>query len=134
MEHNVPLLRKTMEYIEENPDRWDQDNWFRVKSAIGIIYEHEPVVPATTEYYRALNEHGCGTTMCFAGTACWLSGDTVVGLESVMTPEGQVVDVEERAAELLGLSFAEAFLIFSYGTSFTGLLRRKVEQVTGEVL
>jgi hypothetical protein len=44
---NVELLQKTMQFIKDNPDKHDQSTW--------------------------INE--CGTTACFAGWACMLSGD-----------------------------------------------------------
>lgn len=57
---NVALLQRTLEMIELNPERWDQDHWV-----------------STTE---------CGTTYCLAGWAYVLA--TGVEFDELHEPEG----------------------------------------------
>lgn len=113
---NVPLLRKTMEYIEQHPDEWSQDVWSAKRA--------------------------CGTTMCFAGTALHLSGHDFVyqptneDVEFAAMVRGFENDgsVGEVAARVLGLSEEQASAIFHCYTSRPDVLRVVVEAAVGEAL
>lgn len=58
---NLPLLRKTLEYLEEHPNQHDQYSW-----------------GTTIKVEDALAEK-CGTAMCISGWAQILNGADVVG-------------------------------------------------------
>lgn len=121
MEPNIPLLRKTLEYIEEHPHEWDQDSW-------------------------AEKWPGCGTTMCVAGTATYLSGADLVWTrneggrisfdEAVLcqTPDGLHRDIEDYATELLGLTPGQANAIFYSNPANPAKLRELVEKVIDQAL
>jgi hypothetical protein len=110
-ELNVPLLRKTMEYIEAHPQEWDQDEWVAKGS--------------------------CGTTMCFAGTAAYLMGavmDPRVDVSMCTLPDGSSKNIEWYAAEQLGLTVAQARAIFYSSVEDPRHMREVVELVVGEKL
>lgn len=92
---NYPLLRKTMETIDADPESHDQGSWGTQK--------------------------GCGTTMCFAGHAAFLSGAVLIWEKSdteimyadeCMTPEGGRQEIEIYAARQLGLDSREVADLF----------------------
>lgn len=122
---NIPLLRKTMEHIEELParhevrfqdaehlDTWNQDTWGRV--------------------FRDDNNEVCGTSACFAGWAIELDEpgalDEVIRLMDNMsrtplrTPTPAYV-----AARILGLTRQQAADLFAGGNS-KELLRTYVDR------
>lgn len=115
-ELNIPLLRKTIEYIEEHPDEWAQDTW--------------------------ASKTNCGTTMCFAGTAAflagatWLWGEGVDDYESVgcIAPDGTRHTIENYATEELGLSVRQADYIFYSSPKDVAEMRHIVEFAIGEKL
>jgi hypothetical protein len=105
MEKNIPLIRKTWEYITEHPEEHNQKDWAR----------------QTT----------CGTTYCFAGTALVLSNyDFDFGEAKpdrfdfgeanpvhrsayvVKSPEGKLVSIGGSAEQELGLTYEEANKLF----------------------
>lgn len=100
MAPNVDLLKRTLAYIEANERAWDQTVWRR----------KDPV---------------CGTAMCFAGWAVTLAGDQWAS-EAVEATEirgdddsflvkigdDRVQEVDDRAAELLGLTYEQVDLLF----------------------
>lgn len=121
MEPNIPLLRKTLEYIEEHPDEWNQDSWAERRS-------------------------GCGTTMCVAGTAAYLSGANLVWTAggagdisfveatSCRTEDGLYHDIEDYATDLLGLTPGQANAIFYSNPADPQKLRELVEKVIDRAL
>ena len=124
-EPNIPALRKTMEFIEANPDGWDQDTW----ASKGT-----------------LNGSACGSTMCFAGTTVFLAGAKIqyvahpdhpnyLQAEHCVTPEGSMVAIEDYATELLGLTDAQADDIFYSDSDMNPQeMRAWVEEIVGEKL
>lgn len=111
---NKDLLRRTLAYIETNPDEWDQEKWV------------------------------CGTVACFAGRACLLSGyepcnfsgDRVSpirddegrliddGETGLVRRDGQIDGVEWAARNLLGLDEEQGDELFDMGNDLDDL--RKV--------
>ncbi len=91
---NVDLLRRTLETVEAQPERWSQGDW-RHKFA-----------------------DRCDTVMCFAGWACQLNGevwaDTVdpEAAETLVIVDGKFVPVGYRATEILGLRNDQADRLF----------------------
>lgn len=89
MAYNLDLLRAVREQITTHPETHDQRSWAK----------------------RAK----CGTTHCIAGWACALSGDAFEWepdafdqREYASFISGRVVDIEDRARGLLGLTRDEA--------------------------
>lgn len=109
---NVPLLRKTLEYIEAHPEEWVQCNW-------------RTLVQRTTF---------CGTAYCFAGTAANLNGaewrnpaptsgqDNYDHAHMIVTPERSVA-IGEYARDILGLNDNQAFLLFGEFNTLADLRR-----------
>lgn len=84
---NIPATRGVLDYLRAHPEEHNQD-YFGFRSA-------------------------CGTTMCIAGTACFLDEDTVTRWEHPnqavtyfrddVTVGESALSVEDRAREILGL-------------------------------
>lgn len=86
---NVPLLRKSLEFVTEHPEEWDQTTFGAVRS--------------------------CGTVGCFAHHAVRLDGAKMVGVQYARFEEGDDPDylisiagvptthVRHRAQRVLGL-------------------------------
>lgn len=111
---NTPLLRKTLEHITEHPDEWNQGFW-------------------------AVNMP-CGTQYCLAGHAVLLSGqdvdwDTTRDVRGHQMPEratnGRSIQSAARVA--LGLSEAQAFMLFHDYNSLQYLWRSASEFTDGEI-
>jgi hypothetical protein len=103
---NAPLMFKTLDYIHEHPEAWDQGEW-------------------------AARSH-CGTTACFAGTAVILAGYdfdfcyTDVDATDVLT---NGLSIREVARIELGLSYPEANQLF-YGGNTLHDIEDLVAQIT----
>lgn len=119
IELNIPLLRKTMEYIEAHPEDWDQ-----------------------MHYAMKSEESSCGTAMCFAGTAVYLEGYSfvfhrlsgrigeVVAVDC--TKQGNPMLIDHKARELLGLTETQADEIFgAVHINDPVRMRKHVEDVIG---
>lgn len=121
---NEPLIRKIVEYIEHNPDEWDQENY-------GIDYPSTPIIGvrgALLPQRGAVWSRKCGTTACFAGIALTLTENLVnTGTEDI------------DAAEVLGFTEIQAHNIFhwygdaDYDTAPEKLaaLKQHITEVTG---
>ena len=92
---NTPLLRRIMEHVTAHPDEHDQSSWG----------------------YR----DGCGTTRCIAGWAVELSDAEPLWRAPLRfgqfrggarMADGRMLDVQDAAAELLGLTHAQALDLF----------------------
>ena len=106
---NVEAMEELRDTLLANPERHDQRMWLDTKGR----YENDgaPVID-------------CKTTMCAAGWACTLAGETFVTASLVTatenTPEGSfaeelgkwVAPADRRAEELLGLSYVQADRLF----------------------
>lgn len=114
---DVPMMRKTLEHIAAHPEEHNQYSWGRY--------------------------NGCGTTMCYAGTALVLKGYQLVYdmqpngnyvADTATHPvTGDLVDIEDEAAKVLGLKSRQAHDLFY---NFGGLreLYQEVNKITeGEV-
>lgn len=122
---NVPLLRKTMEYIDEHPLEWRQDNWMTPLSPhlaqIAACYSKADLARefgVTHQELEQLQETGnwCGSACCFAGWAVELTPEAkplvadfhLTGFEY----DGEDWDIADLAKDLLGLSDSEANVLF----------------------
>lgn len=159
---NIPLLRKTVEWVEEQEAldireaenwvtesevKWHQESWVH-----GTITGKQ--VSAVSKYNEVLNAYEvCGTTYCFAGkivadTGQWIpvilfdmdDTNNLIGTEwgsgTIVNKETlQVSGVQEEALALLGLDahdMDENFL-FS-GSNSAGQIREIAEYMAGERL
>lgn len=96
---NVPLLRKTMEHIEQHPEEWDQSFW--------------------------MSE--CGTKACFAGWACVFSGvEVVYSWARCTTADGDSAGA--AAQDALGLTFEDADQLFEANNTMAEL-RSQVDRL-----
>lgn len=95
---NTELLQQVMQYIDDHPKQHDQSDWYR--------------------------ENECGTTACFAGWACILTGHNI----SAST------NVRDTAIAALGLTSSEAWKLF-FATNTRDTLRLMVKDlVNGDEL
>lgn len=97
MSINWALVEETLDWLEAHPDEWDQ------------------------RYWMSDSDKGCGTTYCFAGAACKLSGVEVTSRYYPLMGFTEYYPVKENglighfgdvAKELLGLTHKQANLIF----------------------
>ena len=90
------MARAVLDYIEAHPERQKQSHYFLVNGNV--------TAPAKA------NESMCGTSMCVAGTALFLS----LPFEEFQQKGSHYADVEwfDEGASLLGLSRLEANLLF----------------------
>lgn len=106
MKRNFALMHQILEKIRLDPDSWDQSNWARLT--------------------------GCGTSYCFAGWACVLSGYRMdwtdicsVTLflidEDYREQHGDRRPISNTACELLGLGPKEADALFAGSNSLDDL-------------
>lgn len=116
MQYNVPLLRKTLEHIETNPQEWEQKVWH------------------------------CGTSGCFAWHAAMLDGaepvtsypDSSYVLATEDDPPSDlssyegVVHVAVRAARVLGLGDQDRSRLFHYTHTLDDLRRIVAELIARE--
>jgi len=113
VEHPVPtignpeLLKLVMKDIEAEPERWDQDNWFRPSEEQRRDAWRERVVQADA----------CGTTACLAGHVLIREGYQPTVFGSFVSPEGRGVTPDVVASELLGLSEDQTYDLFHYTSS-----------------
>lgn len=131
MKPNIPLLRKTVEWVEEQEEllrrvddgetdvlslvHWDQETWYEETSICGAVY-------------------------CFAGKIALDEGwvptlkqrpDTSFSL--LMIKDDEVRQVSQIAADALGISFYQAEPLFNGGNS-AARIREVAEGIAGEKL
>jgi hypothetical protein len=96
---NVDALRRELEFVTAEPERWDQSTWVHYVDRS----DAEPGADWT-----------CGTTACLAGwTALHAGYRPHPPYESVVVgPRGTPEDVEDLARRLLGLTPGQANLLF----------------------
>lgn len=114
---NIPLLRKTLEYITAHPAEWNQGVWGS----------------------RVYDGDVCRTSHCLAGHAVVLNGDELswtrnhyngVRLAFIDAPD---VSIRDRAQELLGLTYYQAGQLFESGNSLRKLWALAGEFTNGEI-
>lgn len=100
---NTELAKKIMRAITEKPDQWDQHRWAAIQPEPNV-----EIVDGT-----------CGTTMCLAGWACFLSGEKI-NWRTAEAEGSQLVahhlengrSIEDRAVELLDIDWDDANALF----------------------
>lgn len=137
---NIPLLRKTVEWVEEqaalpkHKSRWRQSTWFH-------LWRLRP-----TKAHREAGEviadgYTCRTRYCFAGKVVadagwepeWYSTYENDLEAEYVTKDGQRMEVMEAAKLELGLSAHGAWSLF-HATNTAKDIRRIAEQIAGERL
>jgi len=156
---DIGLLRKAVEWAEEEHARkrrirkgiryflkrgdhtWKQSFW-------GVARVNERTLKEGTTVYSkphgskllAVNPMTCGTTGCIAGHICVIAGDKYlvptdtrdgveIQVDWVLTPEGEVRNINSRAIDLLGGdSETEVGDLFSGGNSIT-----KVREIASRI-
>lgn len=154
-EFDAPLLRKSVEWVLEQsgvhgPEReWNQLTWGEGRVLPGRGFSR-----AGDRYRRVeiLERVNCGTSCCVAGKVCLVAGDTfvinvddedgvvragtVVEVSHVMTAEGDLVSISDRAQALLGITDNETGQLFSGLNNASSVLRkaRVIAHAHGEEL
>lgn len=134
MEVNIPLLRKVVEWVEEQESlaladrRWYQGAWFR---------------KVKDEAIQNINDPMCGTAMCVAGKIAfddgWIPEVVVVNstdpyrYAEVATKGGETRPIDAIAADLLGIDEYDANELFA-GDNSARDIRRIAEGIAGQRL
>jgi hypothetical protein len=114
MEHPVPtignpeLLKLVMKDIEADPERWDQDCWFKS----GKFKNRFEMARRQDQSLADVNL--CGTTACLAGHTLIREGYQPTNAGYFLSPEGRYISTEAVAEELLGLEEDQAHALFFY--------------------
>lgn len=126
---NVDLMRHTFKYAKqelERPDsRFDMSDWLTAQG-------DDEVAVVTAD-----QQPPCGTTMCLAGTALWMSlkpGQTFgyrPDCDIVLRDEDGGDAAERLGAEVLGLTALQADRLF-YMPNDIGYIQRTMEYMAGE--
>ena len=116
---NIPLLRKTVEWVEEQEQleesRWNQRDWFSFH--YNLVADQR--------------EHFCNTSYCFAGKVVMDAGWTPTTTTFCVKKDGVVRDIADVANELLGLEKLHSL----YGATNTASdIREIAEHLAGERL
>lgn len=128
---NIPLLRKALEWAEEEAEKpfaesqWRQASW--------VVGPGRALVNPQGEY-----ETKCGTAYCFAGWTAYATlgehEDLRLGGDILDKTTGKrVTHCEDRAIEELGITPAEADALF-YADNSIKRLRKIAEAIAGERL
>ena len=149
---NIPLLRKAVEWVEEQDklpeiDReWRQASYvlksqYHAQSLVQELYAKPLAVPVSYQEFRAGMERltqqvaaHCGTAYCVAGYLAQQTDDRFKLASSYYDPKTDTdVHVADVAQELLGLDEESAQLLFEGGNTAADI-RRLAEQFAGEKL
>ena len=148
-ELNVDLIQRVMKRIERDQAMWDQNNWGQVEEDAPLWYQHVPTEEvefpnrvceddcccSTTFTAASVSDatliqipgDACGTTFCFAGHTVLEAGDSVLmnmdrgDAEFCRTPEGEILSIDKRAQQLLGLREDQAMIVFGGSAGDKGL-------------
>ena len=123
---NVPLLRKAVEWVEEQDklplvqSQWNQGNW--------VTSPENWAADIAWETGTTVDPAACGTAYCVAGYI-----GQMLNPEYKETSIVDDVHVSDFAAEALGLEYYEADELFS-GSNEAEDVRRIAERIAGERL
>lgn len=133
---NIETLTQLRDALTSNKKRHDQSIWAAVK-----LRGKWPKGARSIEV-------DCATSACAAGHACLLAGDAFVISEldlefddkgreyyhpvDVRTPEGELIDVADRAQQLLGLTYDEREVLFYGENSHKETVRLLDALIAGE--
>lgn len=140
------LVKEIIEVIKKNPGRHEQSSWFGLddEGEWSEIYcdNDMPNVsnPDTDNYsnltiadgfHKEIPEWDCGSTCCAAGFACILRGWLPIAIDIVYNSEKQeIVEVIDKARELMGLNYTQAEYLFMHTSNITvlKLLEASIEE------
>lgn len=131
---NTELLKKIKTVLTLKPELWDQHQWARRALTVP-----EPVLTDTADdVAEEIKEVSCGTAMCVAGWACFLSGEKIdwtndadvdeISNKIMATFLTSGETIESRARELLDISYEDAGTLF-YGFGEDATLERLDELI-----
>jgi hypothetical protein len=114
---DVDRLRRALELVTADPDRWEQGHWFELPPAYEEAAEGHDDAPCSVARLPVDGEPGvdwtCGTTACLAGWVTFQAGhEPSTVIDHVVSPTGEVGFVRRVAQELLGLTDGQASLLF----------------------
>lgn len=123
---NLPLLRKVVEYITQQPDEWHQEVWAARTGQSHWVQKRDE----HGRFIQGKEYQDCGTAMCVAGHAAVMDGFTVQWHEHdeqascvVETDEdGRAIPIETAATHALGLGAAEASGLFEGDNSLSDII------------
>jgi len=153
-EFNKELLERTLKQVKAEKDKpLEETTWWQQRWASGLKNTGRKVtamfsdarsywapvnLPASREMEVEVMEVDCGTAFCVAGHAALFAGDTFVrpvgitftrGETSfVMTHEGEIMGISERAQGLFGITDSEAQRLFDGSNSW-----HKVKRVARDI-
>ncbi len=133
----IELHRMVMKHIEAEPERWDQTHWVGGTAFDARVGEIDRAHDDYDEFMEALgvewDVNQCGTTMCYAGWACHLSGYKMTLAETLFREDGsEGYSVSQMATQLLGLTDHEACKLFDSDAATTPeQMKTVVTQITG---
>jgi len=131
---NVPLMRKIVEKVQNDPTSWEQGGWVTVK----LPGYKAPSFSEKTGIVRRDSAmlHECKTAYCVAGHAVMMSEDPFAlvpavsplfldaGVETVPSNKTERgYDARERAMHELGLTWLEAGRMFAGCNSWSDVKR-----------
>lgn len=135
-EPNIPLLRKMVEWVEEQDQltenrEWYQGNW------VAVDLNGMPV-NWWADWEQAAGLHKvdyCGTAYCVAGKVAEMHGwESVEGSSRIYNKAtGAFSGVGTVARELLGLTETQSHLLFAASNTAADI-RRVAETIAGEKL
>jgi len=137
---NLPLLRKILDQIRNDPASWFQGDWatYYVQGSDVPIYDE-----ANDYVFKGgqVLEEPCKTAFCIAGHAAMLSGDplksemrVIRGVQIPLYVEETIsgLSASDRAMHELGLTGAEASNLF-YGVNGWSEIKRHAAQIAAVV-
>lgn len=123
-EVNVPLLRKAVEWVEQ------QD---QLSVQVRQWYQQSYVVEEDKRVWELGHERGCGTAYCVAGYIGSLVDERYVNEQWAEGEDGELVHVSAVAQEALGLNDALGASLFA-AYNDAPRIREIAEQLAGEKL
>jgi hypothetical protein len=131
---NIPLLRKAVEWVEEQAALGDLSRWYQGDWALDVTSGDVEVWDAQGGW-RTMNP-ACGTVYCVAGYIAALDGYTeedLLGGGSLNPRTQESVMADDHARKALGLSYQQSWLLFA-GHNTAADVRRIAENIAGERL
>lgn len=143
---NLPMLRKVIDHIQEEPESWNQQHWAVKWVKVGV----ERLRNARGQFTGQTRPAECGTAYCIAGHTVVMAGydlewepglvmgwgDAVLARRtSVTNPDtGWYVTISDMAAHELGLTRQEWSELFAGGNNLHDVLRacKKIAKRAGE--